>query len=257
MSIRLLALLAGAVPLFAQQENLTAVLWTQSAAEVRASAYQAYRGAEQSLLRALKDPTWTAALEQVPESVSKLPPAVILDLDETVLDNSVSQGRLIREGKTFSEAEWARWVGERRADLIPGAIDFLKVAHANGVAIYYITNRVCDAMKADDPTVENLRRLSVPVSPNRLLCRTDTPDKSLRRAKVANAYRVLLLIGDDFNDFVSIPPAAGNIPGRALLADAHRRYWGERWFMLPNPMYGSWERSIGVEVKRKLEALRQ
>lgn len=257
MNIRLLGILTVAAASFGQQENLTAVLWTQSSAEFRASAYQTYRAAEASLLRALADPNWTAALEQMPEAAAKLPPAVILDLDETVLDNSASQGRLIHERKYFSEPEWARWVAERRAELLPGALDFLKVAHANSVAIYYITNRVCDPQKSDDPTVENLRRLAVPLAPHRLLCKTDTGDKSPRRAKVANAYRVLLLIGDDFNDFVSIPGPAANPAGRAVLADAHRRYWGERWFMLPNPMYGSWERVFGTEIGRKMEALRK
>jgi acid phosphatase len=256
MSIRLLPFLA-AFAAFAQQENLNAVLWIQTAAEFRASAYQTYRAAEHSLMRALADPNWTAALEQSPETAAKLPPAVILDLDETVLDNTPIQARLMLDRKPYSEAEWVRWVHERRAEALPGAVDFLKVAHANGASIFYITNRTCDPMRADDPTVQVLRKLSLPFKPQRLFCRTDTGDKSARRAKVAAAHRVLLLVGDDLNDFVSIPSEAANPAGRALLADAHRRYWGDRWFMLPNPMYGSWERAVGLDPSAKIKALRK
>jgi acid phosphatase len=256
MSFRLLPFLA-AVAAFAQQENLNAVLWTQTAAEFRASAYQAYRAAEYSLMRALADPNWTAALEQTPETAAKLPPAIILDLDETVLDNTPIQVRLLLGRKPFTEADWDLWVNERRAEALPGAVDFLKVAHANSVSIFYITNRICDPQRPGDPTVDVLRALSLPFRPQRLFCRTDAWDKSARRARVAAAHRVLLLIGDDLNDFVSIPDEAANLAGRARLADAHRSYWGERWFMLPNPMYGSWERAVGLDTSTKVKALRK
>lgn len=236
-------------------ESLNAVLWTQSSAEFKAASMQTYRAAEYQLNRALKDPNWTAALEQSGD-FSKLPPAVILDLDETVLDNSGMHARLITEGRTYSEQEWTIWIKEQRGGVLEGALDFLKVAHANGVAIFYITNRVCDPARSDDPTLAVLRNSSIPFRTDRLLCRSETPDKSPRRASVARGHRVLLLIGDDFNDFVSVPQQQSTIAGRIAIALANRRYWGERWFVMPNPMYGSWERVSGPEVKKKLEALR-
>ena len=257
MTFRLLPVLTICVTAFGQppEANTNAVAWAQTSAEFHAAAVQTYRSAERQLMAALANLNWTAAIEQSGD-FSKLPPAVILDLDETVLDNSAMNARLIKENKTFTDVEWVRWVNERRAGLIPGAIDFLKVAHANGVSIFYITNRVCDPAKSDDPTVEILQKLSMPFSPHRLFCKTTTSDKSPRRVRVAAAFRILLLIGDDFNDFVAVPQTQATVEGRRAIAHAHDRYWGERWFMLPNAMYGSWERAIGYKAAEKMKALK-
>lgn len=240
----------------ASDENLNAVIWMQTSAEYRASALQAYRAAEANLLRALADKTWTAALEQnLP--VADLPPAVILDLDETVLDNSAFQARVTATGGSFTNDSWQKWVKERRAGLVPGAREFLLAAQARGVAPFYITNRVCDPNTADDATVTILRKHYLPFHPRRLLCRAETSDKSARRTLVAAANRILLLVGDDFNDFVSLTPDESSVGSRFIAVEAYTRYWGERWFMLPNPSYGSWERSVGASVDAKRKALRQ
>jgi acid phosphatase len=234
-------------------DTVNAVLWTQSAAEYYASAVQTYRSAERQLLVALNDPHWTAAVEQTTTDFGKLPPAVILDLDETVIDNSPMQARLIKDRKTFNDADWGRWVKESRSGVVPGAMNFLKVAHGAGVAIFYVTNRQCDPSSATDPTVVNVKQLGLPFASTRLFCRTETSDKSPRRARIASAHRVLLIIGDDFNDFYSVPQPQMTIEGRLAAARAHDRWWGDRWFMLPNPMYGNWERALGP---KKLDALR-
>jgi 5'-nucleotidase (lipoprotein e(P4) family) len=257
MTYRLLPIFVTCVTCFGQpaEANVNAVAWAQTSAENHAVAVQTYRAAERQMMAALANPNWTAALEQSAD-FTKLPPAIILDLDETVLDNSSMNARLIKEDKTYTEAEWTRWVNERRAGLIPGAIDFLKVAHANGVAIFYITNRVCDPAKSDDPTVEILQKLNLPFSRHRLFCKTEISDKSPRRARVAAAYRILLLIGDDFNDFLTVPQSQATVEGRRAIARAHDRYWGERWFMLPNPMYGSWERAAGYKAAEKMQGLK-
>jgi 5'-nucleotidase (lipoprotein e(P4) family) len=256
MRHRLVIFITSCASVFAQNasENLNAVLWTQSAAEYYAAAVQTYRAAERQLLTAVRDPNWTAAVEQTMMEFAKLPPAVILDLDETVIDNSAVQARLIKQNRRYSESEWTRWINESRSGLVPGAMDFLKVAHGAGVAIFYITNRQCEPANPRDPTVVNLKQLGLPFAATRLFCRADTGDKSPRRSKIANAYRVLLIVGDDFNDFYSVPEAQMNITGRLAAVRAHDRYWGDRWFMLPNPMYGNWERALGAN---KLDALRQ
>ena len=238
------------------QENLNAIIWMQTSAEYRASALQTYRAAEASMMRALKDKNWTAALEQR-RPVPDLPPAVILDLDETVFDNSAFQVRLATTGATFTPENWNTWVAEKRAGLVPGARAFLLAAHANGVAPFYVTNRVCDPNKADDPTVVLLKAHLLPFRPERLLCKTDTPDKSARRTLVAAGNRILLLIGDDFNDFITAPVHEGSVNARLAAADAYNSYWGERWFMLPNPTYGSWEAAVGRSLGSKWRALRQ
>jgi 5'-nucleotidase (lipoprotein e(P4) family) len=236
-------------------ENLNSVLWTQTAAEYRAATIQTYRAAELSMLRALQDKTWTAALEQK-RPVPDLPAAVILDLDETVLDNSALQARLAINGQPYTDEIWQKWVAEKRAGLVAGARDFLMAAHAHGVAPFYVTNRVCDPNKADDPTVAVLRAHYLPFRPERLLCKTDSTDKSPRRTLVAAGNRILLLIGDDFNDFLTIPRDQASVEGRLTAVEAHHRYWGERWFMLPNPTYGSWERVFNNSLETKRKSLR-
>lgn len=236
-------------------ENLNAVLWMQTSAEYRGLALQTYRAAEASLLRALNDKTWTAAVEQK-RFVPDLPPAVILDLDETVLDNSAFQARLTLNGGTFTDEGWQKWVGEKRAGLVPGARDFLMTAHAHGVAAFYVTNRVCDPKQADDATAAVLRLHHLPFRPERLLCKTESSDKSARRTLVAAGNRILLLIGDDFNDFFSVSRDQSNIEGRWSAVDAHSRYWGERWFLLPNPSYGSWERVFSNSLENKRKSLK-
>jgi 5'-nucleotidase (lipoprotein e(P4) family) len=241
-------------------ENLNAVLWVQTSVEYKASSIQTYRLAESALLRGLKDPHWTAALEQNGD-FENLPPAVILDLDETVLDNSALEARMTATGEPFSDAVWVKWVEERSAGLVPGAITFLQFAHANGVAPLYITNRVCDPSKKDDPTVQLLRNLHLPLDPagDRLYCSKDAKetDKTERRVKCATRYRILLLFGDQLGDFLQIPQNSANVEGREKLFEAHMSLWGERWFQLSNPMYGSWEGAVGYTVPDKLKHLRK
>jgi acid phosphatase len=186
-----------------------------------------------------------------------------LDLDETVLDNSAFDARLVTAPVPLNEvgAEWTKWSNEIAAGVVPGAIDFLQFAHANGVTPIYITNRKCDSSKDEDPMVEVLRKLQVPLdSPvDRLFCARDSKDtdKTPRRRLVAAKFRILLLFGDQLGDFLTIPPGEANLAGREKLFIAHQSLWGERWFQLPNPMYGSWEGAVGYTVAEKLKHLRQ
>jgi 5'-nucleotidase (lipoprotein e(P4) family) len=241
-------------------ENLNAVLWVQTSVEYRASATQAYHLAEHAIVRGLRNRHWTAALEQSGEFES-LPPAVILDLDETVLDNSVFNARLVASGGHYSDQAWTKWVDEHKAGLVPGAMDFLQFAHANGVIPIYITNRICDVSREDDPTAKVLRALGAPLEKvqEQLLCAQSDKesDKTSRREKCAAKYRILVLIGDQLGDFLRIPPEMASLEGRERLFESHRTLWGARWFQLPNPMYGSWEGAIGYDIEKKLSTLRQ
>lgn len=231
-------------------DNLDAVLWVQSSIEYQANARQAYAGARLALDKALETPNWTAALEQTGD-VRNLPPAIVLDLDETVLDNSAHQAKLLRDGgKKYTNEGWTAWVAETKSGLVPGAFDFLIHAKMRGVAVFFVTNRECK-VEANDPTMQNLRALGLGYG--KLLCRTSTGDKSQRRLTITSTHRILLLIGDDFNDFVS---SASTLADRQRQLDAFAQFFGERWFIIPNPMYGSWDRSFGGETKKKMEALK-
>lgn len=233
-------------------QNLNGTLWMQTSAEYAALTTQAYRAAGLALTAALADLNWTAAYEQT-NDFRTLPPAIILDLDETVLDNSPQQVALIRSGKPFTEEGFVEWVKAARAGAIPGAVAFLHAAQLKGVAPHYITNRTCNPTDADDPTVKVLKNLRIPYTPDRLLCKTTTSNKTDRRKTVAEKYRILLLIGDDFNDFTAVPD---NVDERANLQKFYEPMWGAKWFVMPNPTYGSWERSVGFDLKKKWDALR-
>jgi acid phosphatase len=228
----------------AEHPTLYSTLWIQTAAEYRAIAWQAYDAAGETLVRALADSTWTAAVEQDGESFAALPPAVIVDVDETVLDNAAFQARMILANGSFDPEAWAAWVEEAQAPPVPGALEFLRLADSLDVTPFYVTNRDAPLEAA---TRRNLEAAGMPVDPrvDTVLSRGEreewTSDKSSRREWVAERYRIVLLVGDDFNDFV---PARLPGPERDRLVERYRDRWGEGWIVLPNPNYGSWEGAL-------------
>ena len=237
-----------------KQEELDAIVWVQSSVEAKVAARQAYFLAERQIDAALKDRKWSAAIEQTP-SFGKLPPAIILDLDETVLDNSPYQARLVRDNASYSPQTWESWVAQADAGALPGAAAFLKYAAYKGVQIFYVSNRdVTD----ENATRQNLVRLGLPVQgpADHILLIGEKPewtsDKTSRRAFIAQNYRVLLLIGDDLNDFVPAKPIT--LQQRLDLYQKYTSYWGERWILLSNPLYGSWESAL-FDYKRDLSPL--
>jgi 5'-nucleotidase (lipoprotein e(P4) family) len=243
---------------------LNATLWVQQAPEYRAVARQTYAAARTALDAALADPNWVGAEEETANDPSQ-PPAVILDVDETALDNTPFETRVLRAGTTYDKKTWVEWVNESAALPIPGAKEFLDYARSRGVTPFYITNR--DSPDEAEGTRRNLERVGFPIDATgeTLLLRGEngwkSSDKSPRRAHVAATHRVLLLIGDDLNDFVNARDKSA--AERDAIMERTAAWWGKRWFMVPNPMYGSWERAaIGNEgtlceqVQRKVEVLR-
>lgn len=249
-------------PCNAGQALVNAVLWVQNAAEYRAAALGTYAAARRMLDVALADPTWTASTEQT-GLVAGLPPAVVLDLDETAIDNTAFQTRSMRQGKTFSSEEWDKWSAEGNAGPVPGAPEFLAYARSRGVTPFYITNRDIE----EEPGVrKNLAKLGYPVmEEDNVLLRGERPewksDKATRRAHVAQKYRILLLLGDDLNDFANAREKS--VAERNAIIESSEAWWGTRWFMVPNPMYGSWERAVTggsgsdcEQLGKKVNALR-
>ncbi len=239
-------------------ELLNATLWIQTSAEHWAACRSTYGAATRALDAALADPGWTAALEQT-GSFGSLPPAVIVDLDETILDNSPFAGRLVSDRIPFDPKVWAQWVARADAAALPGSLDFIRHAQGRGVTVFYVTNRSADQEEA---TRANLSRLGIalPADTDTVLMSRERPewrsDKSSRRAFVAARYRVLLLVGDDLGDFVS--GAAGTPENRVALAERYADYWGTRWFVIPNPMNGSWETAVyGNEFPPDREVLQR
>ena len=211
----------------------------QTAVEYRASTLQAYHAARLALDAALADTHETAAAEQTADP-ARLPPAVVLDLDETVLDNSPFEARLISDSTPvqavgFSDPAFRAWVREKKATAIPGAMEFLKYANSKGVTPIYISNRnVMDDRGAETgkaDTREVLTRLGAPVGDDTILMQGEhgwtTSDKGARRAFVAQRYRVLLLVGDNFEDFLSVDAPHKSLAGRDALAGEVHRVGGE------------------------------
>lgn len=230
-------------------DNLNAVLWMQASAEYDAAALSLYRAAAARLDDALADPRWDA-LEPGDRadapSFAGLPPAVIMDVDETVLDNSPYQARLVLEGRAFDEASWAGWVDERAARGVPGVAEFTRAAASRGVTVVYLSNRTEQAQAA---TLANLRALGLPVADESVFlgkgtlgCEQAGSDKDCRRRQVAARYRVLMQFGDQLGDFVAVRDDAP--ASRQALVDRHAGWFGERWWMLPNPTYGDWEPAV-------------
>jgi acid phosphatase len=226
---------------------LNATLWQQQSAEARAVQVQTWRSAGRWLDAALADPQWDAlAPADRIAPAAGLPPAIIVDADETIVDNSPFEVRIIREGKAgFDEAVWEAWVAERRATAIPGALEFLSEATRRGVTVYYVTNRSIESAEASKA---NLRALGfpmaddaqfLPLGANTPGCESQGSDKGCRRQWVAQRHRVLMQFGDQLGDFFSI---RDNTPqGRSEELRPFDAWLGQRWFVLPNPMYGSWE----------------
>lgn len=223
-----------------------ATFWVQNAAEFEALTTQAYAIAIRTLPLALEDSYWTASLNQEEnDDYQSLPPAIILDIDETVLDNSPFQARMIRQNKTFNIEDWNAWCNEANADAIPGAVEFTNYAADQGIQIFYISNR---GAEVEDATRRNLIEQGFPVSDSldNIMSNGEEPgwssSKIERRKIVENNYRVLMSFGDDLNDFF---PAKGiSQQQRADMVAEYSEYLGRRWFVFPNPIYGSWEQAL-------------
>jgi 5'-nucleotidase (lipoprotein e(P4) family) len=222
-------------------EILNAALWTQTSAEYAATTLQAYQLGIANLDQALTDTQWTAALEQAGD-YTDLPPAIMLDLDQTVLDTSRYNARIILQHNSHTREHFAEWCRQSTAPTIPGAKELIEHATRQGVAVIYVSARR-EALR--DCTTRNLQALGLPLpSRDHLLLNDGTPStsKTQRRADVAAQYRILLLVGDNLNDFVS--DSRTDPDTRRALVNEHAARWGREWIILPNPMYGNWEASL-------------
>ncbi len=254
----------------APNDNLNAVAWVQTSIEYRLLAGQTYRSALPQLDRALKTPAWDALTKEDRDTpATGLPPAVIVDIDETVLDNSPYQARLVRDGKGYNEFTWSEWVKEEAAQPIPGALEFTRAAAARGVTIYYISNRAVDLAPA---TLANLKKAGFPLKDDSQFlglgtvidgCEDSGSEKGCRRKWVGRSHRVLLQFGDQIGDMVTV--LANNAAGREGAVRPYLGWVGERWFVLPGPTYGSWEPALfnnewslpeGERRRQKIDSLR-
>lgn len=242
-------------------DQLDAVLWTQTSIEHELIYRQIFASATRQLDVALADPTWDA-LPLPPRNLSGLPPAVVVDIDETVLDNVPLNARDILSNQVYSYDRWNTWVDQAKAQALPGAVEFLQAADKKGVSVYYITNREHSHVQA---TVNNLRLRGFPVASNEQVLAASTPTghceqagygKNCRRQWVASHARVLMLAGDSFSDFVQAEH--NTLADQRKAAAPYLAWLGQRWFLLPNPTYGNWYSApYGDQEKLPFERKRQ
>ncbi len=242
-------------------DNTDAVIWLQSSTEYAAVTEGIYAAA-------------TAALEAMAQNASAPTDgmAIVLDVDETVLDNSPYQGQLIFDEANYGRESWDRWVALRAATEVPGVVGFIENAQSLGFHVAFVTNRPCRARpdSADVcPQVEdtrvNLEAVGIDTSLTTLFLRGERPpepcrallapgeqatgtwsssDKTSRRACVELDREIVMLFGDQLGDFTEEHGA----PGRQTAA-GFKENWGRIWFMLPNPTYGGWKPRTSAEKR--------
>ena len=240
LSVLSIALISNQVVARAQSADneyqVGAILWTQTSGEKAALSYQAF-----SLARLRLDQDFRRSRRR------RVKRAVIVDIDETVLDNSRYQAKLAKEQRPFEAKTWTDWCNRAQATALPGAVEFLRYANSRGVRVFYITNR---RPTEKDGTARNLRALRFPdVSDETLLVRTDGSTKEPRRQSVAARYRIVLLMGDNLNDFAEVFEKSKTIDSRLSAAEQNKDQFGSRFIVLPNPMYGAWEDAVYDEER--------
>ena len=216
-------------PANTQEYLMGSTLYAQTAAEYKALCYQAYELAEMRVR------------ENLNRGVDR--PAVVLDLDETVLDNSPYTAWQVESGNHYTPETWSEWVASAEAEAVPGAVEFLQWADSMGVDLFYVSNRSIEGLT---PTMQNLRDLGVPqVDSSRVLLKTDTSDKTERRKKVdETGATVVLYIGDNLGDYSAIWDKPATNPERLKALNERKDEIGVNFVVLPNSLYGAWEGAI-------------
>lgn len=228
---------------------LLATLYVNVSAEYDAACEGVYASATDALARTMAGRPATAR-----------PAAVVLDVDETVLDNSAYEVRLVQDGTSYPDG-WDAWCDGAQAGPVPGAKAFIDAARALGVEVFFVTNRKAHL---EAGTRKNLEREGMLVDRpfDVVLMRGEqedwTRDKESRRAHVARTHDIVMMAGDNLGDFLSVAGEAPTHAERQALVTASAGLWGTRWFMLPNPMYGGWdEAAVDHDYGAGARAVRQ
>ena len=228
--------------------------WVTHSADYAAITRQVYAVATRDLERFVQDASWSALPGQT--DAAELPPAVILDVDETVINNAEFQ---VAFERPFTDRKLEMWDREHIAKPVPGVVEFVAAAREAGVAVFFMTNRPCEQYEGEtDPcpqkqtVIDGIRELGIPVEPEFVMLALEQPgwtgEKVIRRELIGQDYRVIQVIGDDFADFVACarhsyyPPCTEPATRASRRADLDRygHYWGNGWYILPGPMHGSW-----------------
>jgi 5'-nucleotidase (lipoprotein e(P4) family) len=209
-----------------QDHLLLSVLWFQRSAEMQAMFYQGYNIARSSLA------------EKLNNSDNTKPKAVVLDIDETILNNSPFEAFQVINNVSYSDDLWNKWVNKTSAGPLPGALEFTRFAESKSLEVFYITNR--ESPIAYFPTLKNLNDKGFPFADSlHIIFKTSSSSKEDRRKTISTNYEILLLIGDNLADFDVVFDKRGEYLGFEAVKENINKF-GERFIILPNPMYGPW-----------------
>jgi len=232
-------------------------LWVKYAAEYRALTEQVYATATLALPGFVADTSWSAMPGQ--RDAGHLPAAVILDVDETVVSNVDFQ---LTYEPPFANWKLDEWTRSTVATPVSGVKAFVDAARARGVEIFFVTNRPCEPVAGNaDPcpqkqsTLDDIAEVGIDTDADHVLLSEErgwNREKLARREYVAATHRVIMLIGDDLGDFIpcirnkAYAPCttAASAADRLAMVDEHAHMWGNGWYILPNPMHGSWTSAV-------------
>ena len=208
-------------------QNTMAVAWYQTSAECKALYLQGYNIARRNL-------------DQDLAQASAQPRAIILDIDETVLDNSPYQAYNALHDEQFPD-HWNDWVNAAKAKPVPGAKDFLNYANQNGVQIYYVSDRSTGQLKA---TKKNLANQGLPQATDDHILLKGKNDKSkeTRRQAIEKNNNVIMFFGDSLTDMND--PKSPSVKDRYQDVMENANQFGSKYIILPCPMYGGWEGAL-------------
>ena len=249
-------------------ESLMATLYVQESAEYKAHIRTTFKAAEATIPFLLKQKEISASIDQMngEKNFYDKPPVVILDVDETVFNNSAYQARLIVNNTNYPDG-WIEWVKEEKSTFLPGALSYMQTAKELGVEIFFVTNRLNELEPA---TRNNLVKEGFDLSDDidQILTRYEKPswdrNKTSRIALIAENYRILQIIGDNLGDFIDGQQNKKSSKFRNSIVEQTDSFWGFVWFMIANPTYGDWEGSVidfdyeqseNDQIKQKFDAL--
>jgi 5'-nucleotidase (lipoprotein e(P4) family) len=215
-------------PKMSENKLLMAVLYNYYAAEYQALCYQAYNIGKERLAEIRKNN---------PESRNL---AVVVDIDETVLDNSPSEAKLILDNKSYADEDWNKWCAMATAEAVPGSVEFLKFADSLGFTIFYVSNRKDQFTR--EGTIQNLLNQGFPqVIEEQVLLRTGEREKDGRRLAISENYSIVMLVGDNIGDFYEDTFEFANREETML---SNKYNFGKKYIVIPNSMYGDWMKAI-------------
>jgi len=231
----------------------TGMQWLYGAGEGAATSIQTYHAFRDHVLAAARNrPKDSVILADGSSPATptfapcgRKPLAVVLDVDETVIQNLGYEYALAKSGKESDGAALNRWQKQPRTEVkaMPGAIEALNAVKAKGVAVIYNTNRDDEDAAATAATIVNAG-LPPGIIKETLFHRGDADGQSGkdgRRTHIAQRYCVVAMVGDQLGDFSDAFNRRGiGVQERRALAGSGPivGLWGNGWFLLSNPAYG-------------------